>query len=195
VSGRFSFVSGCHHCEWLWLGCHVVEDGTPRVNANGVPETRQCLLRLGQCEILDTWHTTGLRGTGSNDVAVRNRFVPAEHSFSFQDPQPVKRPRTLYAFPFMFAAKGPAPALGIARHALDTLIETSAKPARRYTLGERVETPKRLRDDVFVKEAAGRADTLLTSARAHLFDVVGDMCKPSSLASNCPACSSPASRR
>jgi indole-3-acetate monooxygenase len=34
---------------------------------------------------------------------------------------------------------------------------------------------KRLRDDVFVQEAVGRADTLLTSARAHLFDVVGDM--------------------
>ena len=87
----------------------------------------------------------------------------------------MKRPGPLYAFPFMFAAKGPAVALGIARHALDTLIETSGKPARRYTLGEGVEPPKRLRDDVFVQEAAGRADTLLTSARAHLFDVVADM--------------------
>jgi alkylation response protein AidB-like acyl-CoA dehydrogenase len=175
VNGRFPFVSGCHHCEWLFLGCHVVEDGAPRVDANGVPETRQCLLRLEQCEILDTWYTTGLRGTGSNDVAVRDQFVRAEHSFSFQDPAVVKRPGPLYAFPFMFAAKGPAPALGIARHALDTLIETSGKPARRYTLGEGVEPPKRLRDDVFVQEAVGRADTLLTSGRAHLFDVVGDM--------------------
>ncbi|HEU0157420.1 MAG TPA: acyl-CoA dehydrogenase family protein [Stellaceae bacterium] len=175
VSGRFPFVSGCHHCEWLWLGCHVVEDGTPRVQASGVPETRQCLLRLEECEVLDTWHTTGLRGTGSNDVAVRDRFVPAEHSFSFQDPALVKREGPLYAFPFMFAAKGRAPALGIARHALDTLLETSGKPARRYTLGEGVEAPKRLRDDVFVQEAAARADTLLTTARAHLFAVVGDM--------------------
>jgi alkylation response protein AidB-like acyl-CoA dehydrogenase len=175
VSGRFPFVSGCHHCEWLWLGCHVVEDGTPRVQASGVPETRQCLLRLEECEVLDTWHTTGLRGTGSNDVAVRDRFVPAEHSFSFQDPALVKREGPLYAFPFMFAAKGPAPALGIARHALDTLLETSGKPARRYTLGEGVEAPKRLRDDVFVQEAAARADTLLTTARAHLFAVVGNM--------------------
>jgi alkylation response protein AidB-like acyl-CoA dehydrogenase len=175
VSGRFPFVSGCHHCEWLWLGCQVVEDGAPRVNAAGAPETRQCLLRLEECEVLDTWHTTGLRGTGSNDVAVRDRFVPSEHSFSFQDTALVKRPGPLYAFPFMFAAKGPAVALGIARHALDTLIETSGKPARRYTLGDGVETPKRLRDDVFVQEAVARADTLLTSARAHLFGVVGDM--------------------
>src|SRR4051794_21445179 len=105
VSGRFPFVSGCHHCEWLWLGCHVVEDGSPRMSSTGVPETRQCLLRLEECEILDTWHTTGLRGTGSNDVAVHDRFVPSEHSFSFQDKSLVKRPGPLYAFPFMFAAK------------------------------------------------------------------------------------------
>jgi hypothetical protein len=70
VSGRFPFVSGCHHCEWAWLGCLVTEDGAPRVDDNGVPETIQCFVRLSQCEILDTWHTTGLRGTGSNDVVV-----------------------------------------------------------------------------------------------------------------------------
>src|SRR4051794_2908079 len=175
ISGRFPFVSGCHHCEWLWLGCQVVEDGTPRMNSTGVPETRQCLLRLEKCEILDTWYTTGLRGTGSKDVAVHDQFVPGEQSFSFQDPALVKRPGPLYAFPFMFAAKGPAVALGIARHALDMLIENSGKPARRYTLGEGVESPKRLRDDVFVQEAVARADTLLTSARAHHFGVLGDM--------------------
>ncbi|HJY49067.1 MAG TPA: acyl-CoA dehydrogenase family protein, partial [Stellaceae bacterium] len=31
VSGRFPFVSGCHHCEWVWLGCTVIENGVPRV--------------------------------------------------------------------------------------------------------------------------------------------------------------------
>ena len=174
VSGRFPFVSGCHHCEWAWLGCIVVEDGAQRINGNGVPETRQCFLRLSQC--LDTWYTTGLRGTGSNDLAVRDVFVPEEHTFSFQDPQLVKRSGPLYAFPFMFIAKAPAAALGIARHAIDALTEIAAKkPTRRYTLGERVEAPKVLRDDVYVQDAIGRAETLLTSARTHVFGVVGDM--------------------
>jgi len=59
VSGRFPFVSGCQHCEWVWLGCIVVDNGVPQVDRNGVPETRQCVLPLSQCEILDTWHTTG----------------------------------------------------------------------------------------------------------------------------------------
>jgi indole-3-acetate monooxygenase len=165
VSGRFPFVSGCHHCEWVWLGCVVVENGVPRVDANGVPETRQCLLRLSQCEILDTWHTTGLRGTGSNDVVVRDEFVEEERTFSFQDPELIKRSGPLYAFPFMFVAKGSAPALGIARHAIDTVIESAAgKPARGYTVGERIEPPKLLRDDVYAQEAVGRAETSRSSS-------------------------------
>ena len=176
VSGRFPFVSGCQHCEWLWAGCTVIENGVPQVDGNGVPETRQCLMRLSQCEILDTWHTTGLRGTGSNDVAVHDVFVGQEHSFSFQDPELIKRSGPLYAFPFLFVAKGSAPALGIARHAIDAVIESAAgKPARRYTVGERVEAPKMLRDDVYVQEAVGRAETLLAAARAYFFDVMGDL--------------------
>src|SRR5215813_1156847 len=36
VSGRFPFVSGCQHCEWLWAGSTVIENGVPRVDGNGV---------------------------------------------------------------------------------------------------------------------------------------------------------------
>jgi indole-3-acetate monooxygenase len=176
VSGRFPFVSGCQHCEWVWLGCIVEENGVPSVDGNGVPETRQCLLRLSQCEILDTWHTTGLRGTGSNDVVVSDEFVEEGRSFSFQDPKVIRRPGPLYAFPFMFVAKGAAPALGVARHAIDVVIESAAaKPARRYTVGERIEAPKVLRDDVYVQDAVGRAETLLAAARAYYFDSMGDL--------------------
>jgi alkylation response protein AidB-like acyl-CoA dehydrogenase len=176
ISGRFPFASGCRHSEWAWLGCVVVEDGVPRVDRNGVPETRQCFLKLSQCEILDTWHTTGLRGTGSNDLQVADVFVDADRTFSFQDPRLIKRTGSLYAFPFAFVIKAPAPALGVARHAIDALIDIATrKTARRYTLGEGLEPPKMMRDDVFVQDAVGRAETMLTSARAYHFDVMGDL--------------------
>jgi indole-3-acetate monooxygenase len=105
VSGTPAFVSGSHHCECVFVGCKVTKDGVSQVNDMGVPITRQCLVRVSQCEILDTWHTTGLRGTGSNDLRLSDVFVPAEHTFSFQDPNLVKRKGPLYAFPFMFFAK------------------------------------------------------------------------------------------
>src|SRR5467141_4015847 len=34
VSGRFPFVNGCQHCEWVWLGCVVVDNGVPRVDSH-----------------------------------------------------------------------------------------------------------------------------------------------------------------
>jgi alkylation response protein AidB-like acyl-CoA dehydrogenase len=176
VSGHFPFASGCQHCDWVWLGCVVVADGKPLAESHGVPETRQCLVRLSQCEILDTWYTTGLRGTGSHDLRVKDVFVEAAHTFSFQDQGLIKRPGPLYVFPFMFAAKSSPVALGIARHALDAMMEiTTSKTARRYTLGESLEPAKMMRDEVFIQEAVGRADTMLTSARTHLFEVMGDL--------------------
>jgi alkylation response protein AidB-like acyl-CoA dehydrogenase len=167
ISGRFSFASGCHHCEWVWLRCVVMSDGMPVVDANGVPETRQCLLRLSQCEILDTRYTTGLRGTGSKDILVKDVLVEADHTFSFQDKDLIKRSGPLYAFPFMFIAKSSKVTLGIARRAIDAVIETASnRTARRYTVGEHLEPRKMTRDDVFIQESVGRTDTMLTSARA-----------------------------
>ena len=93
VSGRFPFASGCQHCDWVWVGCVVVADGKPLEDSHGVPETRQCLVRLAQCEILDTWYTTGLRGTGSHDLLVKEVFVEAAHTFSFQDTGSDQAPR------------------------------------------------------------------------------------------------------
>lgn len=176
VSGRFPFASGCQHCEWIWLGCTVIDGGATVVNDSGVPETRQCMARLSECEILDTWYTTGLRGTGSNDLVVKDIFVEHGRTFSFQDLDLVKRPGPLYAFPFMFASKSGPVALGIARHALETLIETAmSKSARRYTVGEQLEPAKQMRDDVFIQQAVGQADTMLTSARGYLFEVMDDL--------------------
>ena len=175
VNGRFPFASGCQHCEWAWLGCVVLSNGAPLVDDNGVPETRQCLVRLSQCEILDTWYTTGLRGTGSHDLLVKDVFVEAERTFSFQDKDLIKRPGALYAFPFMFVAKLAPVALGTARHALDALIEiATSKAARRYTVGADLEPAKMMRDDVFIQQAVGQADTMLTAARGYLFEVMTD---------------------
>jgi alkylation response protein AidB-like acyl-CoA dehydrogenase len=176
VSGRFPFSSGCQHSEWVWVGCNMMENGKQRVSAKGIPETRTCFLKLADVEILDTWYTTGLRGTGSHDLVVHDVVVPAERTFSFQDSNLVKRPGPLYAFPLMFIAKGAAPALGIARHAIDVVIENAArKPARRMILGETGEPAKMLRDEVFVQESVARAETLLGSARSYLFAVIGDV--------------------
>ncbi len=119
----------------------------------------------------------GCAGRASNDILVKDVFVPGERTFSFQDPSLIKRPGPLYAFPFLFIGKVGAPALGIARQALDALIGSAAeKPARRYTLGERVESTQGYNATTCsFRMRSVCAETLLASVRAYQFDVMGDL--------------------
>src|ERR1700730_4395099 len=73
VNGRWPFASGCQHAAWL-IGHFAIFDGdSPRLQPNGLPETRFGFLPAKECEIIDTWRTNGLRGSGSHDWTVKDR--------------------------------------------------------------------------------------------------------------------------
>ena len=58
-------------------------------------------MKAGDCEIIDTWHTIGMKATDSNDVAASNVFVP-DHLTIPLDPNGKPNPRftgPLYRFP------------------------------------------------------------------------------------------------
>ena len=78
VTGRWRYGSGCVGADWLTGGCRVVDGdgGAPRLRPDGQPEVRRAYFPPEQCQILDTWHVAGLRGTGSHDWAVEDVFVP-----------------------------------------------------------------------------------------------------------------------
>ena len=78
LSGRWPFASGCLYCDWALLGAFV-PPAKPR--ADGMPEWRMYLVPKSDYEIIDTWHTSGLKGTGSNDIAIKDAFVPAHRMF------------------------------------------------------------------------------------------------------------------
>src|SRR5262245_1122958 len=77
VTGRWPFASGCEHCDWLMAGALVVDDGRPRLLPNGQPDARLFFLPAHEVRIDDTWNVAGLRGTGSHDIVVEDRVVPA----------------------------------------------------------------------------------------------------------------------
>ena len=54
-------------------------------------------LRKQELQVLDTWHTLGLRGTGSHDAVADEVFMPTDRVFSLFDGPIVDRP--LYRFP------------------------------------------------------------------------------------------------
>jgi indole-3-acetate monooxygenase len=105
------------HSDYLFGGCLVESE------AGGTPTPRVLGLPVSELEIADTWHTSGLRGTGSHDATAQDIFVPEHRSLWLLDPP--TSDAALYRFPVLafFALSIAAAALGNARGALDDLAE------------------------------------------------------------------------
>ena len=167
VTGRWPLGSGCQHSAWIVGGCRILDGDQPRVASDGSPVTRILFFPAADCEILDTWDSIGLRGTGSHDYAVANVFVPAARSLSFREPP--REPGPLYAIPTiaLFATALAAVPLGIARHAIDILLELAeTKLASR--------SRRSLREDVTMQANLGQAEAVLRSGRALLYETLAE---------------------
>ena len=169
LTGRWTFASGCHQADWMAGSSTVMAQGTPRLRPDGRSDLRTFFLPVGDCEILDTWHTTGLRGTGSHDWQVADVFVPEERSFPVLRDGP-SEPGILSARDFG-AYAGPrvaAVALGIARDAIDAftaLAMTKIPVLATSTLATQHTTHERV----------GRAEALLRAGRAFLYETVREL--------------------
>ena len=153
VSGRWAFCSGITHADVLFAGCLL--DSQPAV----------AVLPTEQLQVLDTWHTLGLRGTGSHDAVAEDVFVPETRVVSIFDGPLIDRP--LYRFPpfGFFAACITAAAMGNARAAIDDFIELArAKKgvAATRTLAERPT----------IQAAVAAAESDLESARALYYEAI-----------------------
>jgi 3-hydroxy-9,10-secoandrosta-1,3,5(10)-triene-9,17-dione monooxygenase len=76
ISGRWKYASGCEHCEWAFLG------GSVEGNAD---DRRVFVLPESDYEIVDTWHVPGLKGTGSHDIVIKDKFVPEYRTQKYSD--------------------------------------------------------------------------------------------------------------
>lgn len=153
VSGRWAFCSGITHADVLFAGC-VLED-RPAVVA----------FPTEQLQIQDTWHTLGLRGTGSHDTVADEVFVPDNRVLSIFDGPVIDRP--LYRFPpfGFFAACITAAAMGNARAAIENFVElarTKKGVAASRTLAERST----------IQAAVAAAESALEAARAGYYQAI-----------------------
>lgn len=156
VNGRWAYCSGIADAGVFFAGCLL--EGAEGDAAGNVRPSVVAMPRA-ELEILDTWHTLGLRGTGSNDTVARDLWVPEAHLFSLFDGPLIDRP--LYRFPIFgyFALSITAAALGNAQGAMDEFVELAARKvgmASTRTLAERSPT----------QAAVARAQASLDAARA-----------------------------
>jgi alkylation response protein AidB-like acyl-CoA dehydrogenase len=120
VSGRWGFASGSSHADWFVGESMLFEsDGEPRRNAAGEHVSRVLLFPRSEVTVYQTWNTTGLRGTASNDFSVDGAFVPAARGFQMLVTPPQHEWALYRALPLVFINHG-AQALGLARGAIES---------------------------------------------------------------------------
>lgn len=120
VSGQWKWNSGGQNSTWILGGCLITENGKPKLNETGAPIMRMMIASRADVRHIDTWHTGGLKGTGSGDMAISDLLIPAARSVSLTDDK-TRIAAPLYAFPaFGMLALGIASvASGNAKGALD----------------------------------------------------------------------------
>jgi len=168
ITGQWPFGSGCHNAQYFWGQCQVRDkDGNPP--EDGAPTLREALLTQDEFEILDTWHVSGMRGSGSHDVAANDVFVPEERMTAVFF-EPTQEEGTLFKLPpfTRLAYNKIGVSTGIARSAIDRFVELASTHRRRAS-------GVALQDRPDVQIAVAEAETRLRSARAFVFDAVGQV--------------------
>lgn len=165
VNGRWQWGSGTQNAQWVLGGCTISRDGEVLRTSGGVPRNHMLVFTPDQLHFHDTWHVSGLRGSGSLDFEVRDAFVPESRAVGYLIQENPARP--LYQFPqFALLALGiAAVALGIARGAIDDLIALASGKVRAGSTAS-------LASRVHAQMDVATAEATLRSARAFYYEAI-----------------------
>ena len=160
LNGQWQWGSGTQNADWVLAGSMVID---PQQPADTKPRAHMCLVPKDAIEFLDTWHSTGLRGTGSTDFKLTDQRVPSAHIVGLEVRKMPDTP--LFQFPnFTLLALGiAAVSMGIARAALDEFVALAQEKKRASsstTIAERSHTQMQI----------ATAEAKLRSARAFYYD-------------------------
>jgi alkylation response protein AidB-like acyl-CoA dehydrogenase len=171
VTARVSFASGCHRAQWFALPIlEVVEDASRFDPRREDPPSIVAFVPRDEVDLVDTWHTVGMRGTFSADVSADDVFVPdrrVAHVVSDHERAPaVSGP--LYGTMLWPGIHGETTvSLGIAGAAIDKLVELATRKTPGYS-----RIP--LHDREMAQHHAGRARALVDASRAFLYAAISE---------------------
>lgn len=180
LNGRWSFSSGGDHCAWTFLGANIEGEENTRVATSASMAQYTFLLPRKDYEIVPNWNVHGLRATGSNDVVVKDAFVPHHRTLMWEQvltndaPGLAKNTGALYRMPFfqIFSRATQAPAaLGALRGMVQAFIDFNrGKVSRRgTTIGQNPEAT------LAVAEALSQADEMKSQLYKNYGRVIGEV--------------------
>ena len=165
LSGRWPFASGIYGADW-YIAAAFTENGA------GAPVAQMHAVPRPDYDILDTWHTAGLRGTGSADIAIEDCFVPAHRALPIDAtkgggnaPGCAVNDAALYRLPAfaMFSINQSAVALGLAQTTYDGFVERTRTRIARMS-------GKSVADYSTAQVKVAEAHTAIETARLLLHD-------------------------
>ncbi|HUN52215.1 MAG TPA: acyl-CoA dehydrogenase family protein [Candidatus Sulfotelmatobacter sp.] len=171
VTGVWAFASGGRHATWLGAHCPIFkDDGSPRLDQTGIQEERTMLVRTEDVEWTDIWNTVGLRGTASDQFALNDFFVRADHSITREFDRECRESGPLYrmsngtCYKVGFAGV----ACGIARGALDCFLDMAK--------GKVIRGGRRpISENAVVQSGLAQAEVNLRSARAFVLQSMAEI--------------------
>lgn len=170
-SGRWAFSSGCDHCDWVFLGGVV-----PPTEQNPAPDYRTFLVPRSDFKVLDTWHTFGLKGTGSKDIVVEDVFVPEYRTHSsldgFRGTNPGIDSKTvpLYQIPFgqLFPRAVSTSTIGATQGAINAYRDVASKRVGTNNGAKTAEDPH-------AQMAVARAQALVDQLKQRLHTIFDEL--------------------
>lgn len=118
LTGRWRWGTGVMHADWILATGMVPGEAPPRMLFFAFPAS--------EAQVIDTWHMDGMAGTGSNDIATHELFVPEHrvidmgHMREGRAPGAALHPNPIYRMPMLpfLGITAVIPAVGLARSAV-----------------------------------------------------------------------------
>lgn len=159
VTARWKWGTGVMHADWIM--------GNALLLGEGPPVMITALFPAGDARVIDTWHVSGMVGTGSNDIAVENLFIPEAHAIPMASLLNGRGPGSRdyasphYSMPMLpfLAMTAAISAIGAARSARDAFHARLAAHLRMGNEARQAEKPA-------AQIRLGRADVMIASAEA-----------------------------
>lgn len=134
VNGKWSFISGALHAHWQEIIAILI-------GPDSTPYPVMALVPISELHIIDDWHTSGLKGTGSVSTVADNVFIPAERVIPLpailqgQYASVANADSPIYRAPLLptASASSVGTSLGLANAARDTFFERLPQRKITYT--------------------------------------------------------------
>jgi indole-3-acetate monooxygenase len=167
LTGRWSQGSNILVARWVHVGCHLHDGAGPRLDSAGRPVYVMCALPASDIRVIDTWNTTGMRGTGSHDFAIDDAFVPDDRVHGVIEDS--HRPGPLYRFFGWTHVAHAAVGLGLARVAIDEFVGLARGKEATWLASE-----GRLATRTTIQAKVAQAEALVGAGRAYVREATCD---------------------